>query len=77
MNRAMTDNLLLLSVLALLSLGIIMVYSTSSILALKSHNDGYYFLKKQLIFASLGILLLMAMARFPYQYLPTFLLKSF
>jgi len=65
----MTDNLLILSVLALLSIGIIMVYSTSSILALKSHNDEYYFLKKQLVFASLGVLLLVAMARFPYQYL--------
>jgi len=69
MSRGMTDNLLLLSVLALLSVGIIMVYSTSSILALRSHNDEYYFLKKQLVFASLGVLLLVAMARFPYQYL--------
>jgi len=69
MSRGMTDTLLLLSVLALLSIGIIMVYSTSSILSLTSHNDEYYFLKKQLIFASLGVLLLMAMARFPYQYL--------
>ena len=64
----MTNNLILLSVLALLSIGIVMVYSTSSIVALKSFDDEYYFLKKQLFFAFLGILLLMVGSRFPYQY---------
>ena len=69
MTKRVTDNLLLLSVLALLSIGIVMVYSSSSIFALKSYHDEYYFLKKQLLFASLGILLLIAVARIPYQYL--------
>ncbi|MBW1678671.1 MAG: FtsW/RodA/SpoVE family cell cycle protein, partial [Deltaproteobacteria bacterium] len=69
MSKRVADTLLLFSVLALLSIGVIMVYSTSSIFALKSCHDEYYFLKKQLLFASLGFLLLMAVARFPYQYL--------
>ncbi|MBN2468311.1 MAG: putative lipid II flippase FtsW [Deltaproteobacteria bacterium] len=65
----MTNTLLLLSCLSLLSIGVIMVYSTSSISALKLFDDEYYFLKKELVFAVLGILLLAAVARFPYQYL--------
>jgi len=58
--------------MVLLSIGVIMVYSTSSISALKSYHDEYYFLKKQILFASLGMLILMAVARFPYQYLARF-----
>jgi cell division protein FtsW len=69
MSKRMTTTMLMLSVLALLSIGIVMVYSTSSISALKWYNDQYYFLKKQLLFAAMGILLLIAAARFPYQYL--------
>ena len=69
MNKKITDTLLLFSVLALLSLGVIMVYSTSSISALKSYHDEYYFLKKELIYATLGIVFLLIFARVPYQYL--------
>ncbi|MCD6353269.1 MAG: putative lipid II flippase FtsW [Proteobacteria bacterium] len=65
----MTNTLLLFSGLFLLSIGVVMVYSTSSIIALKLYSDEYYFLKKELLFAALGVLLLIAMARFPYQYL--------
>lgn len=71
MSKRMTTTMLMLSVMALLSIGIVMVYSTSSISALKWYDDGYYFLKKQFLFAALGILLLIAAARFPYQYLAT------
>jgi len=69
MNQRATDTLLLVSVLALLSIGIIMVYSTSSIIALKFYQDEYYFLKKELIYAVLGIILILTFARIPYQYL--------
>lgn len=69
MTKSMTNTLLLFSGLLLLSIGVVMVYSTSSITALKIYQDEYYFLKKELTFAALGILLLFTMARFPYQYL--------
>ncbi|MFH0811993.1 MAG: putative lipid II flippase FtsW [Pseudomonadota bacterium] len=69
MTKKMTTTLLLFAVLSLVSIGIIMVYSTSSIYALRSYHDEYYFLKKQLLFASAGVLLLIVVTRFPYQYL--------
>jgi cell division protein FtsW len=68
MSKRMTGTILLFSVLSLVSIGIIMVYSTSSIYALRSYHDEYYFLKKQIVFAIFGVLLLMAFARIPYQY---------
>lgn len=61
--------MLLGAILALLGIGIIMVYSTSSVHALKSGQDEYFFLKKHAIFAMLGLLVLILIARFPYQYL--------
>jgi cell division protein FtsW len=69
MHKRITDTLLLSSVLALLGIGVIMVYSTSSITALRSYHDEYFFLKKELLYASLGILFLLIFARIPYQHL--------
>ncbi|MCJ7539655.1 MAG: FtsW/RodA/SpoVE family cell cycle protein, partial [Desulfobacterales bacterium] len=49
------DITLLFPVLFLVGIGIVMVYSASSALALKKFGTSYYFLKKQSIFALLGI----------------------
>ncbi len=48
------DLLLLAAVLCLLGLGIVMVYSASSVMAAKNFHDGAYFLKRQFLFAILG-----------------------
>lgn len=50
------DFLLFISVILLLIIGIIMVYSASQVTALERLDDSYYFLKKQLMWALLGII---------------------
>jgi len=52
------DVRILFSVLFLTGIGIVMVYSASSALALKKFGTGYYFLKKQAIFALTGLLVM-------------------
>ncbi len=49
------DYVLFLVVLALLGLGIVMVYSASAILATERFRDPYFFLKKQCFWALLGL----------------------
>ncbi len=67
---AMTyDFKLLFPVLLLVGIGIVMVYSSSSALALKKFGSDYYFLKKQAIYALAGCLALVACRHFPYRYL--------
>lgn len=44
-----------------------MVYSASSALALKKFGSDYYFLKKQALFALVGILVLVVCKHFPYR----------
>lgn len=56
---------LLLPVLLLVGIGVVMVYSASSALALKKFGADTYFLKKQAAFAMVGILLLLAAYRVP------------
>lgn len=56
---------LLLPVFFLVGIGIVMVYSASSALALKKFGSDYYFLKKQVLFALLGILALVACRQIP------------
>lgn len=56
---------LFLPVLLLAGIGVVMVYSASSALALKKFGADTYFLKKQVIFAFTGIFLLLAAYRVP------------
>ncbi|HQO77471.1 MAG TPA: putative lipid II flippase FtsW [Thermodesulfobacteriota bacterium] len=75
MSKSLTRKLLLVAVMILLGIGIIMVYSTSSLhvnKAVKATADEYSYLRRHSLFAGLGVLVLMAAARFPYQYLVRF-----
>jgi cell division protein FtsW len=63
------DNRLLFSVLLLVGIGIVMVYSASSAFALKKFGTDYYFLKKQVVFAMVGIVALISFSHFPYRLL--------
>jgi cell division protein FtsW len=49
------DPILLCAVLALVALGLVMVYSASAILAQDKLGDSLYFLKRQLLAAGLGV----------------------
>ncbi len=57
------DFYIFLPVLLLVGIGVVMVYSASSALALKKFGTDTYFLKKQVVFAVVGVMLLLAAYR--------------
>jgi cell division protein FtsW len=61
------DFWIFLSVLILLSMGIIMVFSASAPIAYNTYQDVYYILKKQLIYALIGFAGMFAAANFHYK----------
>ncbi|MEE8110136.1 MAG: putative lipid II flippase FtsW [bacterium] len=60
------DPWILGTVLVLVGGGVVMVYSASAILALDRHADSAYFLKRQLLFAALGLAVLIFFSRMDY-----------
>lgn len=62
------DVQLLFPVLLLVGIGIVMVYSASSALAMKKFGSDYYFLKKQAMFALVGICGLVLARHIPYRF---------
>jgi len=66
------DYVLLLVVLALVGIGIVMVYSSSAILSGDRFQDPYYFLKRQVFSAVIGFVLMILMMFFPYEALRRF-----
>lgn len=66
------DYILLIVALALMGIGIVMVYSTSAILAGDRFQDPYYFLKRQALYAGIGFVLMILMMFFPYEVLKRF-----
>lgn len=62
------DIMLLFPVLLLVGIGIVMVYSASSALALKKFGSEYFFLKKQALFAAGGIIALVVYKHIPYRW---------
>jgi len=67
-HSAVYDVQLLFPVLFLVGIGIVMVYSASSALALKKFGSDYFFLKKQALFAFAGVIVLVICRHFPYRY---------
>ncbi|MBI5655410.1 MAG: putative lipid II flippase FtsW [Geobacter sp.] len=63
---AACDIVILLMVVALTCFGIVMVYSASSVMAAKRYHDGFYFLKRQGIFALIGFGLMYAAMSLDY-----------
>lgn len=62
------DFLLCITILLLLSLGIIMVLSASAPSALATENDSYAFVRKQAGFAVLGIALMFIISKIDYRF---------
>lgn len=62
------DIMLLFPVLLLVGIGMVMVYSASSALALKKFGTEYFFLKKQAVFAMGGIVALVVYKHIPYRW---------
>ncbi len=66
------DIIILLVTLILVTIGTVMIYSSSSIIAMKRFNDGQYFLKKQIFFVLLGLAVMVLMTKIPYDLLKKF-----
>jgi cell division protein FtsW len=60
------DPILLISVLLLLGIGLVAVYSASSILAEARFGDHYFYLKRQAVYCLFGILLMIAAKNINY-----------
>ncbi|PDO11271.1 MAG: stage V sporulation protein E [Candidatus Reconcilbacillus cellulovorans] len=65
--RPMPDAWLAAAALAILALGVAMVYSASSALAFHEFGDSFYYVKRQAIFAALGVLAMQAAMRVEYR----------
>jgi cell division protein FtsW len=64
--RTAPDFVIIVATLFLLGIGIVMVYSASAIVAQKQFNDPYFFAKRQLIFALLGLASMYVMMNIDY-----------
>lgn len=64
--RKTPDFILMAVVLMLLSVGIVMVFSSSAVWAYSKHGDSLYFLKRQLLWAGLGLVTMFFMMNFDY-----------
>ena len=65
--RTSCDPILCLAVMALILIGIVMVYSSSAVYALEEFDDPYYFLKRQTTWLVLGLGVLLIAANFDYR----------
>ncbi|MFC4617257.1 stage V sporulation protein E [Camelliibacillus cellulosilyticus] len=64
--KAAPDFLLIAATLSLLTLGLIMVYSASAVWASYKYDDAFFFAKRQLMFAGVGIVLMFVMMNIHY-----------
>ncbi|KPA10037.1 stage V sporulation protein E [Candidatus Magnetomorum sp. HK-1] len=62
------DSLILTAVLFLVGIGIIMVYSAGSAIAIKNYGSEYFFLRKQFIFSLMGGIVMIVFRNIPYQW---------
>lgn len=67
LKRVKEDRLILLSTLTLLCFGLVMVYSASSVMALKRYGDSAYFLKRQLVWAAGGLVAMFLVWKMDYK----------
>lgn len=67
--RSGMDLPFLILVLVLLGIGLVMLYSASFPNAYYLHNDSGYFIKKQLMYAVMGVVIMLAVSYFDYHHL--------
>jgi cell division protein FtsW len=56
---------LLLTLFALMGIGLVQVYSSSYVFAIETYSDGLFFFKKQLLFSAVGLLVVFAVTQIP------------
>lgn len=67
-SRREYDTTILLLAVVLTCFGVVMVYSASAIMASQRFSDGFYFLKRQGLFAVAGFVVMMACMRIDYHF---------
>ena len=60
------DYVLFISIFALLGIGLVMVFSASSVLSGLDYDDAYYYIKKQLQWAAVGLIAMILAMKFNY-----------
>src|SRR6185369_1001745 len=60
------DLTIMLMAIALTCFGVVMVYSASSVMAAKRFHDGFFFLKRQGLFAIIGFAIMLTVMRIDY-----------
>jgi cell division protein FtsW len=60
------DLVLLFPILSLIGIGLVMLYSSSSIMAQERFGDSMYFVKRQIVFALIGLAVLIISKNLPY-----------
>lgn len=64
--RSVPDLWLIISILMLLGIGMVMVYSAGAVVAFHKYGDSFYFVKRQLLFAGLGLVAMYFMMNIDY-----------
>lgn len=62
------DSVIFYTTMILVFIGIIMVFSASYIQSSFKHNDSYYFLKKNIVYAVLGFIVMISTSRIDYRF---------
>ncbi|WP_027701473.1 stage V sporulation protein E [Metaclostridioides mangenotii] len=62
------DGVIFYTTMILVFIGIIMVFSASYIQSSFKHNDSYYFLKKNIVYATLGFIVMMVTSKIDYRF---------
>ena len=65
--RGGVDRPMMIIIIALLCFGLVMVFSSSFASALKEKNDSFYYIKRQAIFAVLGVAAMIVVSLFDYR----------
>ena len=71
------DFTLLITIILLLGVGLIMLLSASSPSALADTGDSYYYFKRQLIFAILGVIAMFAISKIDYRFYQKFYIHAY
>ncbi len=71
MTRYLSSSLLL-TVLALLGIGVVQVYSSSYVFAIDTYNDGLFFFKRQIVFALFSLVVMGGAASLPFEWIRKF-----
>lgn len=66
--RSVPDVWMIIATLGILAIGVVMVYSASAVAAFHDYGDAYYYVKRQLIFAVLGIASMLVMMNVEYTF---------